>query len=421
MAEQEPPSNSGGSKERALAAYRRGDSDASEQLETALKDAPRDGELLITHAAAAAASGAVEPFSKLERILVQSPDWVDGQKALARLKTEYGGRAPLSTLEHSIKRLPDHPKLWMAYIGLLGAGGQHQLASEKIAALRRRIGDMPGLRLLEARHAGFAGRCEDAQTLLESLPANVPELHYELARNLLRLGRLDPAASAIDAGLRELPADIGLLALAELCWRAMDDPRHDRLLPDGLLVSQISLGLSDEVLGGLAAAIGALHSTQSAPLGQSLVGGTQTRGDLRWRQEPEIVELFDALQRELGIYAGQLHELADTHPLAPLSSRAPQITTSWSIQLESEGYHVSHLHNSGLISSAVHLLVPDNLAQGEGALELGRPPSDIELPIEPIARFEALPGHLVLFPSFLYHGTTKFPAGRRLTVAFDAA
>jgi hypothetical protein len=390
-------------------------------LAAALDDAPLDGQLLITHAAAAAASGAVEPFSKLEQILMRSPEWVDGQKSLTRLKTEFGANAPLSTLEHAIEQLPDHPKLWMAYISLLGAGGQHQTASEKVAALRRRIGDIPVLRLLEARHAGFAGRCEDAQALLESIPTNVPELHYELARNSLRLGRLDQASGTIDAGLAELPTDIGLLALAELCWRAMDDPRHEWLLPEGLVVSQTSLGLSREELEGVAATIGALHKTRSAPLGQSLIGGTQTRGDLRWRQEPEIVELFEGLQRELDIYARRLQVLDGNHPLARLASRKPRISASWSILLESEGFHVSHLHNSGLISSAVHLLVPGNLAQGEGALELGRPPADIDLKIEPTSCFDARPGHLVLFPSFLYHGTTKFPAGQRLTVAFDAA
>ena len=33
--------------------------------------------------------------------------------------------------------------------------------------------------------------------------------------------------------------------------------------------------------------------------------------------------------------------------------------------------------------------------------------------IEPAA------GHLALFPSTLYHGTTAFSAGERMTVAFD--
>lgn len=415
------PSKTGSSKENALSAYRRGDPSALTLLERVLRDSPNDGELLVNHAAAAAASGATDPFSRIESILVQSPDWIDGQKALARLKTEFGLAKPLKTLEQAIERLPDHPGLWMAYIGLLGAGDQHEMAAEKVAELRKRIGDLPALRVLEARHSGFAGQCDHAQMLLEGLPENVPELHYELARNSLRLGRLDQAAEALDAGLSENPNDVGMLALAEICWRATNSASHRWLLPDDLLIAQVPLDLGETQLDKLALAIAALHTTHSAPLGQSLVGGTQTRGDLRWRQEPEIVDLFAALEDELRSYASRLHSLDERHPLKPLASRAPRITASWSILLESEGFHVSHLHNSGLISSAVHLQVPENLADGEGMLELGRPPSDIPLFIGPFVQFRPLPGHLVLFPSFVYHGTSKFHEGRRLTVAFDAA
>ncbi|HYD23379.1 MAG TPA: putative 2OG-Fe(II) oxygenase [Croceibacterium sp.] len=34
---------------------------------------------------------------------------------------------------------------------------------------------------------------------------------------------------------------------------------------------------------------------------------------------------------------------------------------------------------------------------------------------------EPRPGRLVLFPSAMWHGTRPFPAGERLTVAFDVA
>jgi hypothetical protein len=53
-------------------------------------------------------------------------------------------------------------------------------------------------------------------------------------------------------------------------------------------------------------------------------------------------------------------------------------------------------------------------------LEIGRPPGDLAIKLEPIASFTPLPGHLVLFPSFLYHGTRPFGSGERLSVAFDA-
>ena len=38
---------------------------------------------------------------------------------------------------------------------------------------------------------------------------------------------------------------------------------------------------------------------------------------------------------------------------------------------------------------------------------------------EPCRKIEPKPGHLVLFPSWMWHGTVPFTQGERLTVAFD--
>jgi uncharacterized protein (TIGR02466 family) len=150
-------------------------------------------------------------------------------------------------------------------------------------------------------------------------------------------------------------------------------------------------------------------------------GGTQTHGNLRLRDDPEIASLFASIDAVLKQYTAALPALLTNHPMHSLGSRSPKITASWSILLSNGGRHVPHLHNSGLISSAVHIAVPDELARGEGNLELGRPPEDIPLELAPLVRFEPKPGHLVLFPSFIYHSTSPFAEGERLTVAFDAS
>jgi hypothetical protein len=43
------------------------------------------------------------------------------------------------------------------------------------------------------------------------------------------------------------------------------------------------------------------------------------------------------------------------------------------------------------------------------------------LDLAPLKIVEPRAGGLILFPSYLYHGTRPFCAGERLTVAFDAA
>lgn len=404
-------------REAALAAYRRGDEAAAQLLQAALDEAPGDGELLIAHAAANALAGSESAFDRLEKILSQAPDWIDGHKAVARLKSEFGHPSPMATIENALAVQPDNPRLWMAYLSLLSGAGKHAQASEIVAKLRKEKGDMPPLRVLEARHAGFAGDTERADALLASVSSEVPDRDFELARNCLRLGDLDCASESLDRVLKDAPGDIGAWALAELCWRARQDARHEWLLPKNLLTEQVSLGLSEDEIDTISDLIRSFHRTSAAPLGQSVRGGTQTRGDLRWREKPEIERLFEAIRVRLERYTDRLAALSKDHPMAPLSASNAEITASWSIRLTDGGHHVSHLHDGGLVSSAIHLVVPEG---DGGALELGRPPEDIPLPLDPLETFTPLAGHLVLFPSFLYHGTTRFGEGERLTVAFDA-
>ena len=96
-----------------------------------------------------------------------------------------------------------------------------------------------------------------------------------------------------------------------------------------------------------------------------------------------------------------------------------RISGSWSVRLMGAGYHVPHVHPEGTVSSACYLRVPQTLNQDEGRLELGRPPADLRLDLEPIQTIEPRLRRLVLFPSFLYHGTRSFSAGERMSVAFD--
>jgi hypothetical protein len=75
------------------------------------------------------------------------------------------------------------------------------------------------------------------------------------------------------------------------------------------------------------------------------------------------------------------------------------------------------------MSSALYVALPDTIGtsedSAEGWLELGKPPHDLGLDLEPLTLVEPKVGRLALFPSILWHGTRPFPAGERLTIAFD--
>lgn len=92
------------------------------------------------------------------------------------------------------------------------------------------------------------------------------------------------------------------------------------------------------------------------------------------------------------------------------------------MRLAEGGFHVSHIHPGGVLSSACYISLPEGLGEGEekeGWLEIGRPPPELNVDLPPLMTVEPRPGRLVLFPSYAFHGTRPFRAGERLTVAFD--
>ena len=95
---------------------------------------------------------------------------------------------------------------------------------------------------------------------------------------------------------------------------------------------------------------------------------------------------------------------------------------SWSVRLKSAGYHDSHIHPQGWISSALYLALPHHTADESpeaGYLKLGEPPTELGVELNATRLIEPAVGRLVLFPSWLWHGTLPFDEGERLTVAFD--
>jgi hypothetical protein len=375
-----------------------------------------DRERLISDAVAAAEQGDAAPFAHLEAALAADAAWAEGHYRLAQLRIEFGEDAPLAGIEAALAQRPDDPRLWHHYLVLLSAQERHGEAADLAAGLRRRIGNVPGLCLLEARYAGLAGDAERAAGLLTDLPADLPDLGYQRARNALQRGAADEAAYLLDS--LPLGGDMRLWALAELAWRATGNPRHRWLMPDGALIATFDMALGTQAFAALCDTLRALHRTRLAPPSQSLRRGTQTRGHLHLRGEPALAPLFAGFRHAIAAYAAARPPLAPDHPLARIGERVPVITASWSVRLTGGGFHVPHIHSEGLLSSACHLVVRDGA--DEGLLELGRPPRDVALAMEPLATFAPVPARLVLFPSFLYHSTTPFGHGERLSAVFDA-
>jgi tetratricopeptide (TPR) repeat protein len=413
---------SGSLRDAALAAYERGDEDAPAQLAAALRSNATDGGLLIAEARALSAAGDRGALVRLRAMLRAAPDWLDGHVALAQLRWEAGESGSfVDEFETALRLLPGHSGLWLRYISTIASSGAWQRAADVARSLRRRAGDRPALRLIEARHAGAAGDLARAGALLESLQDEFPEKRLEEARHRLRLGDAPAASRLLDRVRQAAPPDASVWALIELAWRATGDPRHSWLLDPEAFVKNVDLGLGEAALSRLAPVLQGMHHATGQPLGQSVRQGTQTRGNLWLRAEPEIGALGSRLRSAVAEFATSLPKADPAHPLLADRDRAFDLVTGWSIRLGAGGRHVSHIHAHGVLSSACYIVVPGMAADEAGWLELGRPPPDFPLDLDPIALVEPRAGRLVLFPSYLYHGTRPFSEGERLTVAFDAA
>jgi uncharacterized protein (TIGR02466 family) len=164
-----------------------------------------------------------------------------------------------------------------------------------------------------------------------------------------------------------------------------------------------------------------LHIFKDAPLNQSLRGGTQTDIDLSVLNDSVLQDFFMSLDKPIKEYMTEIGKDAN-HPLTRRNTGQYRINGAWSVRLSREGRHVNHVHPLGWISSSYYVEVPDvvnNSDTYEGWIKFGEPNIEglnhkAEKYVQPKA------GQLVLFPSFMWHGTVPFSSDQtRLTLPFD--
>ncbi len=406
---------------RAQIAADRDEDAASGWYRKALVSYPNSGELIIGLAEALEGEGrGDEAATTLEEAVRANPSWIEGQATLARMRWEAGKDEDfIRDLEAALSAEPANGPMWSVLATTL-AGADLPAAAAQAASegVRATDGDTR-LRLLQAFLVSEAGDLERADELFAELPAGLPGRHLSEARHALRAHQFDQASKLLDEARQESPWDIAAWAMTSLAWRLTGDPRAQWLNQQPGLIRILDLDLSPAELDQVAERLRALHRTRVRPLHQSLRGGTQSRGRLFEREEPEIALLATKIREAVDRYWLQLPDADAAHPLLRHRGRKPIIEGSWSIRLTDGGFHIPHFHPEGIISSAAYVVVPESSTSGEGWLEIGAPPPDLELPVQFIESVEPRPGRLALFPSYMFHSTRPFSAGERLTAAFD--
>lgn len=387
----------------------------------ALQRTPGDRPLILGVVHAMLAEGDVTGLDVLQDVVRQDPTWIEGLYELAMLRAEFNRDDFATPIREAIAQQPANPALYQALAAALSGADRYSDALNALRDGERACGAQPEWAFEVARLEGEVGDWGAAAGRLKALPDS--DLSREVRGRLaLRMGRADEAAILLDTLVTRNPASVAGWAYLSLAWRLTGDHRHDWLIGQPGLWGTTDLDLDTQQVDALAAVLRRIHLTRAHPIGQSLRGGTQTHGRLFWRRDPELAGLASAIERAVRNFMAKLPRDDDRHPLLRHARSTLRLGGSWSVRLVDQGFHVSHIHPQGLLSSACYIIVPEAAApdRQEGWLEIGGAPAELQLGLDPLALIEPKPGRLALFPSYLFHGTRPFPHGERLTVAFDA-
>jgi hypothetical protein len=231
------------------------------------------------------------------------------------------------------------------------------------------------------------------------------------------------------AGLRQKPHDQTCLALLGTAWRLQGDEQDETLNGYDTLIRIFDLAPPDgfSSMESFNAELGTylerLHPRTEAYLEQSLHGGTQTEGHLFGAGHALVEKLRARIEEAIYSYVADLAP-DDRHPFLARRSKNFRYAGAWSSLLRDQGFHVNHLHPEGWISSCYYVTVPEATKDRDtrnGWIKFGEPSLDVSLKNAIRRVVQPVPGRLILFPSYIWHGTIPLRAtSARTTIAFDA-
>jgi Tfp pilus assembly protein PilF len=396
---------------------------AADLFAAARAAAPANPDLIRNHALALAAEGEQAAAMKLlVDVLAANPSWVDGHHTLSTLRITGNSGEPFDqSYEQACRAGQGTVSLYMAWF-------QHH-AVARDWAVARAILDQGKARCGPSRSFDLAAvflKSESGDRGADFEPfvaLRDPGLDLCQVRHCLREGRPD-AAEAVAIRHMEGPAARIFWPYLSLCWRLQGDPRADWL--DGAAQSYIQcfdLTFSTADLGELAAVLRGLHKHKSPYPEQSVRGGTQTDRQLFFNPDPAILNARTKIGIAIAEAIQALPEKDASHPLLGARRDAAVLMEgSWSVRLAGAGFHSSHTHVKGWLSSAFYVALPELAEAGPGPsgwLALGTPPLELGLALAPSQLIEPKPARLALFPSTMWHSTLPFAKGERLTIAFD--
>ncbi len=244
----------------------------------------------------------------------------------------------------------------------------------------------------------------------------------------LAKGRADVALAKLKTALALHPEDQSLWGWAASAARAVGDPLYEELCDYKAMVHAYDIATPDgwssleAFLSDLGSALKDIHKYEQHPTNQSLRNGSQTMHRLTGADAAPIRAFFKAVDGPIREHMALMGEGSD--PLRRRNTFDYEIQGAWSVRLRPGGFHRDHFHPEGWLSSAFYVETPDaalETADKQGWIRFGQPPFVTNPPLPPDHVVKPKPGRLVMFPSYMWHGTMPFMTDEaRMTIAFDA-
>lgn len=390
----------------------------------ALALAPLNLELVKNAALALVSEGKFDRgIELLEKRLADNPLWMEGHRQLASVRTITGHASADASYAAAVKQYPDHEALRLGWFNLFAQSKNWERAQEVLSEAPVEMKASASFKKADAFLRVETGETVD-EIELSRLASAKKDAGFDLCRvrYFLRNNRPD-IAEKIAVSYIGTDHQRMYWPYVSVCWRLLDDERYEWLEGNGRFVSTVDLSFSNGELAHLATVLRQLHTLQQPYLEQSVRGGTQTDRNLFFNPRAEIQNLRRKVQKAIATYTSQLpFSTKKVHPLLSIRPNQFNFSGAWSVRLRRKGFHATHTHILGWVSSALYVSIPEENELGPapaGYLSFGQPPPELGTGLNSFCSVQPTPGKLVLFPSYTWHGTEPFSEGERLTVAFD--
>lgn len=403
--------------------------EAREHLDTARKLGADGYEASFNRGRASLNDGDLDAAeTDLSRAAQLQPASLEAQLALAQLRFMRGDPRFARTIGDALRANRDNMRLQALLAELLWRAGELSAAETLLRDIHGRNSD-PRIQSTLSAVLLEQGRLKEAE--VQALEAAIvlpydPTVVFNAVEILIARGLPEEALKFITSQ-QQRSADCAMVAYEATVMRMLGKDRYRELYDFDNFVRVFDLepppGWSSmtEFNQALAAVLKERHRFTHRPLQQTLQNGTQTSRSLLTDPDPVVREILAAFSAPIEEYRRTL-QLPPEHPLARANVGVSKFTGAWSVRLKRNGFHTNHIHPDGMLSSAYYVEIPSETEdQGlkSGWIKFGEP--RLRIPGHgPERQIQPKPGRLVLFPSYMWHGTNPiYGSEARMCIAFD--